>query len=194
MNSTLPASSPALRLSADSTPDSSHLPAGRATSVARPVSNQRLLGLVDKEGKRPTPKLRVLLGPEYIRTEYGLDMESLVAEIECGRIRWAFDLRQPGADRMFIRVWNRSMACWKDTKISQTENIEDVIISILPPQRSAFRSTELTKLLNFSSSNLTHILIDLKIFSVVPEKLKSRQAPLVTRESVAAFLKQRKIE
>lgn len=193
MTSVFPSSSPAPRISADSTPDSSHLPAGRAASAARPVSNQRLLGLVDANGIRPTPKLRVLLGPEYIRTEYGLDMESLIAEIECGRIRWAFDLRQPGADRHFLRVWNKSMACWKDTKIQQPERIDDVIPHILPP-RPAFRATELTRLLNFSSSNLTHILIDLKVFSVVNETLKSRQAPLVLRESVVRFLKERKIE
>jgi hypothetical protein len=175
---------------------------------------QNSLDLRDRAGQRLT-FIRPMLGVESIRALTGLSEDEILAEIQSGKIRWAFNLsgakrqtvapRRPSdsalrtphseSHRCYLRVWNRSIICYVNPSLPQPADLAVALTFILPHSRPALRCTELMRSFNVSSQHILN-LVDDGLLAKAPSASSppnSRTSPIVTRNSVISFLESRRL-
>lgn len=156
------------------------------------IALQVTFDLKDDAGYRPSGKPAPLMSIGAIMDVYQLKLPAIQEELEQGRIRWAFNLSRDDTNRVFLRVWRRSMICWKNSNLHQAETLEGVMDELFP-RLPAFTAVEVSDVFALQSSDHVHNLIEDKCLALAPgqAKLSRTQSPQITRDSLARFLKTR---
>lgn len=122
--------------------------------------------------------------------------EEVCAEIEDGRIAWAWHVESPDSDRRCIRVWRECLVRRVSGDAQPDYTFDEIVGSILPANREWFTVQELRRRLTVSGGHVIH-LIDLKLLHVINDSPWHRGvggSPRVTRQSIAHFLRDRRIQ
>ncbi len=157
--------------------------------------SQPSLDLRNRDGSRLT-FIRPMLGVESWRALTGLDEDELVAEVTSGKVRFAFNLARQGADRQYLRVWNRSIICFLNPELTQPQSLPEVLNYILPHRRHTLRASDLMRSFNVSSQHVLNLIED-KCFAEVSghaDAAHPKASPVLTRASVVNFLTERRIK
>jgi hypothetical protein len=84
------------------------------------------------------PDDRALIPLEAAQLILDLDEDSVLGEIERGKIGWAWDIRTPAATRREIRVWRKSLLA-RAAGRDETVNLPDAL-PLAIPARGEFRT------------------------------------------------------
>lgn len=168
-------------------------------SIAHRKPVQPSLGLQNDDGTALTFE-RGIVQMSTAKAMLGFSEDEVMAEIECGRIKWAWNLGT-SQDRLWVCILLRSLICFRDPKLTQPENVDDICLSILPPRSLVVGfvlGTELQDAFNATSEHILNLLrmgfLKLHPSSpVVPWRSGPGGSPLITRESVVELLKTRHI-
>jgi hypothetical protein len=136
---------------------------------------------------------------EAARKDLRTDEDEIMYLIQDGQML-AFDLRTPGADKAFVRIWPASidaiMAARKtgtQVRRIKDEELPSIISKIISIDRSHVRAVILRNRLVTSSTHI-HNLIRPGLLEAVPGTGDTiNQTPLLIRTSIVAFLKQRRM-
>ena len=139
-----------------------------------------------------------LVGIETLRGILNTTEEGVMALIEDGHLRWAFNLARPCAARMLVRVWTQSIAAHLNPAFDQEDDVAGVIGRILPEGSrvtGTIAARDLRSAFNVASMHVNS-LIDAGSLATAPGSIRRRGrggCSLVTRSSAFEFLKGRVI-
>ena len=147
-----------------------------------------------------------LIGLESARLALKCTEDQLMAWIVAGQLEWAFDLRAKEASRAYIRILTQSVVKlqqpltpphsrrrdWK-TWISGAPCFEEVFASVFRHHRPWIRTSELVQVWNCCPRHIRN-LMDLNFLEIAEKPYLPNEARLVSRQSVAAFMQQRRIQ
>lgn len=119
--------------------------------------------------------------------------------VECGWLRWAWDIRGKGAEKATLRISAQSVVDYSNntqrfhralpTESRRTRiDLETVVQNLLPHSRPDFRATEIMKLLNCSSQHVQNLIADRLLIPSLVQDPRPRGSKLLTRLSVTQFL------
>ena len=134
--------------------------------------------------KLPIAQRTALVTVDTARAVRGVDAESIIAEIEDGSIRWAFNIATADAARRELRIW---APCLGNAE-HPTRNPEQVIAEIIGTQRETLRGAEVERLL-LCSAQLVKLLHE---GGELRGELVGHTRHL-RRDSLAAFLRRRRV-
>ena len=121
------------------------------------------------------------------------DEDEILHAVESGDLGWAWDIAVPTAERREIRIWRESLLALAAGKRDPDLEPHAVIARILPPAH--IRSPQLQRLWSCSSTHI-HALLDSDAIAVEAAPV-ARSGPqsytLIRRESIAAFLSNRRV-
>lgn len=131
--------------------------------------------------------------------------DQVIAWIGSGQLEWAFDLRAKKTTRSYIRILTQSVVKlqqprtplnlrrrhWKSW-VASAPSFEEVFESIFRHHRPWIRTSELIQAWNCCSGHIRN-LIELDFLEVARRAYLPNQARLVSRQSVAAFMEERRI-
>lgn len=155
---------------------------------------QRALDLRNDDGSRLTYRLP-MTSIDGAKPLLGMNEDEIMALIDEGKIRWAWDLACQSRAARFVRILNRSLVCYEKPFLAQPETLAQVIELILPPVSKitgTVRGTELQRACNVSSTHVIN-LVEAKIICAKDWKRGPNGSPLITRSSVVRLLTDRRI-
>ncbi len=164
-----------------------------------PATLQPSLDLRHADGSRPV-FVRPMVGAETFKAVTGKNEDEMLAEIQTGRVRWAFNVSaegrgRPGDHRIFPRIWVRSIDCYRFPSLPQPAAIEDFFSHWLPAVSNlhgTLLGTTLQKLLNISGDHVAD-LISNDLIAAAPRAVTTgtQGSPRIQRASVEQFLRAR---
>ncbi len=169
-------------------------------------SSRTAIRAVDKPLPAPSVTLEAaLIGIESARLALKCSEEQLMAWILAGDLEWAFDLRGKNNSRAYIRVLTRSVVKLQQPRtpvslrrrdwaawMSAAPSFDAVFESVFRHHRPWMRTSELVQVWNCCSGHIRN-LIDLKFLEIAEKHYMPNEARLVSRQSVADFMRQRRI-
>ena len=135
----------------------------------------------------PTTSQTALLTLETARTLLARDHDAILAMVDSGALRWAFDLSVSGQPPRAVRVWGYSISCFQ-RGVADEDNVETVLAAILLGRRARLRASELTHRLSCSHDHLTRLVDGRRIVGGVED-----HTLWLNCDSVARFLGNRVI-
>jgi hypothetical protein len=130
---------------------------------------------------------------------FGIGEDEIMEMIEDGRLRWAFDLRRKNSRKAFVFVLVDSLQKAQDNAIdtlSFSNNEDDewnrVIEIILPHKKPLIKGSEIVKAFSISSQHMMNLVND-RLLVALNSKRRRTATPIITRDSVLKFLKERRI-
>lgn len=139
---------------------------------------------------------RPMCGMDGAKAIVGDDEDTVLAEVSCGRIRWAFNLGT--GDKVFPLFLVRSLVCYVEPKLEQPETFDQLFAVVLPPlsvRTGNLRNSDLRRYWNISSEHGLNLIRS----GLLAESRRSdwRQgrngSPTITRDSAVQLLKRRRI-
>lgn len=139
---------------------------------------------------------RPMCGMDGAKAIVGDDEDAVLAEVACGRIRWAFNLGT--GDKVFPLFLVRSLVCYVEPTLPQPETFEQLVECVLPPRSlitGNLRNADLRRYWNISSEHGLNLIRS----GLLQESRRSEWhqgrggSPTVTRESAIKLLKSRRI-
>ena len=131
----------------------------------------------------------------------GVDEDRAKHLYESGLLQYAFDLSSTGSKRSEMRVYRDSIVAYSQNNISHllpksqeetAKALSAVIRACLPPGNGPILLSKLRRLWSVSATHL-HNLCTAGQITVIPNpQLKATESPLLSRESVTAFLRARR--
>lgn len=121
------------------------------------------------------------------------DEDDILGAIDCGVIHWAWDIASPGAARREIRIWRDSLIALLGRTKERDVDEAQVLDGFLPNRD--IRSTEIQRWFSCSSTHV-HAMLHQSVFTQVrrPSAICGPMSySVVSRESVAAFLRARRL-
>lgn len=139
---------------------------------------------------------RALLDVRTAATVLDLGEEDVLAELEQGRLRWAWNLSAANNGRAFLRIWNRSLICYLKPELAQPREHDDVLKHIIPPQArvvGSLASVELQALFNTTGGHVLNLFEtgDLVKVPNSPHRRGRGGSPRATLASVTQLLTNR---
>ena len=125
----------------------------------------------------------------------------MLALIEEGRLRWAFDIRTAGAATRELRVLRQSLfeytrLCVPDEVLDESDEREfaAVVDMILPtkPHEAVLRGTEVARRFSCTPQHVLNLVRE-RSLRMVDAPRKAHVSPPIVRASVVEFLKQRRM-
>ncbi len=130
----------------------------------------------------------------------GLDEDELMNEIGQRRIVWAWNIGRSTDGRITLRIWNRSLICWVEPKLTQPLRLEDVLNIILPPRSSitgTLDSKEVKRLMNTGHTHVANLAADGALMEHAKSGRRASSGPhgkrIFTRASVIEFFRLRQL-
>jgi hypothetical protein len=131
----------------------------------------------------------------------GINEDSVMVEIEDGRLRYAFDARSRGSRHAMPLIWRDCITAMQNGWPQPDVELDDAICCILLPPRpgemaSAFRAVQVRALLGACSQLHVWRLIQAGLLALDagrPVKFGRAQSPWITRASLAEFLRTRRM-
>lgn len=154
---------------------------------------QPALDLRQADGSRPV-FVRPMVGVETFKALTGRNEDEMLAEIQIGRVRWAFNVSAE-SNRQFVRIWVRSLDCYRFPDLTQPEKIEDFFGHWLPPVAhltGTVLGTTLQKLLNVTGDHIADLIaaerLEAKVRAI---STGVKGSPKISRASLEKFLRAR---
>jgi len=129
----------------------------------------------------------------------GISEDEVLEMIEDGRLEWAFDLRRKNSRKAFVFVLLESLQKAQDNIINSLTSSDDeneewnnVIETILPHKKPLIKGSEIVKTFSISSQHMMNLVND-GLLVALNAKRRRTATPIITRESVIRFLKDRRI-
>lgn len=130
----------------------------------------------------------------------GLDEDELMNEIGQRRIVWAWNIGRAADGRITLRIWNRSLVCWLEPKLTQPTRLEDVLNIILPARSlitGTLDSKEVKRLLNTGHTHVANLAEDKSLQEHAKSGRRAVTGPngkrIFTRASVIEFFRVRQL-
>ncbi len=130
---------------------------------------------------------------------FGIGEDEIMEMIEDGRLQWAFDLRRKNSKKMFVFVLAESLQKAQDNLINRLAfyNDEDkewnrVIEIILPHKKPLIKGSEIVKAFSISSQHMMNLVND-RLLVALNVKRRRTATPIITRDSIINFLRERRI-
>lgn len=135
-----------------------------------------------------------MVGVETFKAMTGRNEDELLAEIQLGRVRWAFNVSSEES-RMFVKILVRSIDCYRWPALKQPETFDAFIDSWLPPISKisgTVLGTTLQKLLNVSGDHIAD-LINAELIRAEKRKITTgpQGTAKIKRTSVVTFMRAR---
>jgi hypothetical protein len=140
-----------------------------------------------------------VIGPETVRAILQCGEEDVYELCQDGTIEWAWDLRTPGADHVFLRALAQSVDAAKRKLAGEKiplslETDAEILHAILNHDRDIIRGTEIARRFNFGADHCNRLIRAGALLTIKPaSEYDVNESPVVTRESLAAFLTARRI-
>ena len=138
------------------------------------------------------PCRRPLVSIEMARTALDKSEDEVLALIQCGALRFAFNLAAPKSRRALVRILSLSLLDAVNATSSQPSSLGDALRYIMPGSSETVRASTLARATNTSS---THIggLIQQRCLQKVRPGTFAKDSPLISRASAVKFLTLRRI-
>jgi hypothetical protein len=146
-----------------------------------------------------------LIGVQAAKLALRSNERQILLWIGSGDLQWAFDLRARGGTRSCIRVLAQSVVKLQQARtppkrsrrdwriwVSAAPTFDEVLYSIFRHSRAWLRTSELMLGWNCCAGHIRH-LIELNYLKISDRPYKCNEARLVSRESVVAFMRERRI-
>lgn len=139
---------------------------------------------------------RALLDVRTAATVLDLGEEDVLAELQQGRLRWAWDVSAAQNRRTFLRLWNRSLICYLKPELTQPTEVSVVLQHIIPARSKVMGSlsgVELQTLLNTTGGHVLSLFESGDLVKVPnsPHRRGRGGSPRATLKSVTQFLTDR---
>jgi len=139
---------------------------------------------------------RPLLDVRTAATVLDVSEETVLEELQQGRLRWAWDVSAAQNRRTFLRIWNRSLICYLKPELTQPAALDGVLLSVIPPRArvmGALSGVELQALFNTTGGHVLSLFEagDLVKVPNSPHRRGRGGSPRATLASVTQFLTQR---
>lgn len=131
-----------------------------------------------------------LVTVDTARAVRGVDAETILAEVDCGGLAWAFDIgRQPGGSdvdrRRELRIW---APCLDATGAQPEGGARAVLDQVIGTHRGTLRGSEVERLLCCSAAHVKALHESGELRGEIVGRTRH-----ITRESLAEFLKRRRV-
>ncbi len=130
---------------------------------------------------------------------FSIGENEIMEMIEDGRLRWAFDLRRKKSRKAFVFVLVESLQKAQDNAIDplslsndEEEEWSRVFEIILPHKKPLIKGSEIVKAFSISSQHMMNLVND-RLLVALNSKRRRTATPMITRDSVLKFLKERRI-
>lgn len=135
---------------------------------------------------------RPLVTVEMARTALDKGEDEILAMIESGKLKFAFNLAAPNSRRRLVRILSLSLLDAVNATSSQPSALGDAVRYIMPGSSETVRASTLARATNTSS---THIggLIEQSCLQKVRPGTFAKDSPLISRSSAVKFLTLRRI-
>lgn len=121
------------------------------------------------------------------------DEDQVLALIEDGSLSWAWDIRSPGSERREVRIFWRCLIAWRLQQQAWLGTEDSIYAEVIPTHWQRVRATSIYRRWR-CSQELVANLIAARCFTALTDSRRGADgSPEVTRESVIAFLKSRRL-
>jgi hypothetical protein len=139
---------------------------------------------------------RALLDVRTAATVLDVSEETVLEELQQGRLRWAWDLSAAQNGRAFLRIWNRSLICYLKPELEQPKELDGVLLQVVPPRArllGALSGVELQALFNTTGGHVLSLFDSGALTKVAnsPQRRGRGGSPRATLTSVTRLLKER---
>jgi hypothetical protein len=155
---------------------------------------------IQREFDLKLPTGRPLVPIEAIMVLLDKSEDDVLNLIECGFLRWAFNIAAPDAERRELRVYRESVLDYLHDAHQQSSYyafdpdaaLERVITAILPPgTQPTFTASKFARRLTCSSQHVLN-LIDARVIPTMTVRRRGPNgSPLIERFGARAFLRSR---
>ena len=125
-----------------------------------------------------------LVTVDTARAVRGVDAESILAEIEDGRIPWVWDIALPGSERRELRIWAEALLSAE----CGARSAESVIGEIIGTTRPTLRGSEVERLLLCSAQMIMRLHAAGELAGALVGHTRH-----LRRDSLAEFLRRRRV-
>lgn len=138
------------------------------------------------------PIQRALVSVETARAVFNRSEDYVLALIESGKLRFAFDVGCSDCHRRTIRIFALSVADFVNQQDTQPVSIDDCLKYILPMPTPHIVSARLAEVFNVGSTHINHLIRAGDLLEI-PNRKRTRTAPRsIDRASVIQFLRNRR--
>lgn len=129
----------------------------------------------------------------------GMSENAVLHLIEDGTLQWAWDFRRKNANRSFIFILTLSLQEYQESReigkkltSHYPDDWDSVIKIILPHEKLIIKGSEIVRRFSISSQHMMNLVKD-GLLEVLNKRRCRTNTPLIPRESVIRFLKDRRI-
>lgn len=126
--------------------------------------------------------------------------DQVFSMIEDGTLAWAWDIRSQTAERREVRIWRISLLeCMAglpttgNIHLSARADEDTVLADLFPHSRAIVRSTELQRMFSCSGTHILDLVREGHLVATNKYKTGPNNSAQITRESVLALLKSRRV-
>lgn len=143
------------------------------------------------------PSGRSLVPLEAVMVLADRDEDAVLALIDNGQLRWAYNIASPGSERREIRILRSSVLSYLDRSSDPVESADDALTSILPKPMNVrghetIRAVEVERRF-CCSQGLVAKLIHAGCFTLAGPVAGPKVSPYILHTSVAQFLRTRSL-
>lgn len=138
-----------------------------------------------------------LVSIRFCSAVLGISEVGVMHLIESGDISWAWDFRRKNARRSFVFVLAQSLRQYqekierrKGLKVRCPDDLNEIVRIILPNDRQLIKGSDLVRSFSISSQHMMNLVND-GLLKAVNVNRRRTSTPLITRDSIIAFLKAR---
>jgi hypothetical protein len=137
----------------------------------------------------PFPATSPLVTIETARAALAIDEDSVLALIDCGRLRWSWDISLLHGRIREVRIWNRCIAAYHAGDPQPGTSLEEVVREVVSiGARERLRAADARKLLICSQQHIQRLVRN----GILRGEVIGRTR-WVQRESLESFLLRRRI-
>lgn len=135
------------------------------------------------------PAASALVTIETARVLLGIDEDSVLALIDCGRLRWSWDIAILRLRIREVRIWSRCLSAYQTNSPQPGETLNEVVQMVVPLQsREWLRASEVRGILCCSQQHIER----LARCGILRGQVDGRTR-WVQRESLESFLLRRRV-
>ncbi len=139
-----------------------------------------------------------LVPVQFCGAVLGLSDNEVMRMIYDGRLKWAWDLRRKNAKKAFVFVLSQSLYQAQNTTAdsnpiqNDNESWEQTLDVILPHKKPLIKGSELVRTFSISSQHMMNLVND-GLLTALNVRRTRTATPVISRDSVIKFLKERRI-
>lgn len=138
------------------------------------------------------PSRRPLLPMKAAMVFLDRNEDDVLALIQTGKIKWAFDLHCNGS-KAHVHIYKGSAIAYRENRPEMEHDTIDVVIHTILGKRDPVRGVELKNLFSCDQKHIANLLAAGFLQRDPRSPSTNNHSPLITRSSIVALLKSRRI-